>query len=79
MCNWVTMQYSRKMTEHCKPALMKKIKIGIHKKRKSTIKPAIFCSCRMWTQFVYNKLNFRSIFKKIDAYANLIACFINEV
>ena len=25
MCNWVTMMYSRKLTEHCKPAIMKKI------------------------------------------------------
>ena len=24
MCNWVTMLYSRKLTEHCKPAIMKK-------------------------------------------------------
>ena len=26
MCNWVTMLYSRKLTEHCKPAIMKKKK-----------------------------------------------------
>ena len=24
MCNWVTMLYSRKLTEHCKPAMMEK-------------------------------------------------------
>ena len=24
MCNWVTMVYSRKLTEHCKPAIMEK-------------------------------------------------------
>ena len=23
MCNWVTMLYGRKLTEHCKPAIMK--------------------------------------------------------
>ena len=23
MCNWVTMKYSRKLTEHCKPAVIK--------------------------------------------------------
>ena len=37
MCNWVTMLYSRKMTEHCKPAIMEKIKIiikGSQKKEK---------------------------------------------
>ena len=26
MCDWVTLMYSRKMTEHCKPALMGKNK-----------------------------------------------------
>ena len=24
MCNWVTLLYSRKLTEHCKPAIMEK-------------------------------------------------------
>ena len=32
MCNWVTMLGSRKLTEHCKPAIMKKKK-SIKKKR----------------------------------------------
>ena len=27
MCNWVTMLYIRKLTEHSKPAMMEKIKI----------------------------------------------------
>ena len=27
MCDWVTLLYSRKWTEHCKPAIMKRIKI----------------------------------------------------
>jgi len=26
MCNWITMLYSRKLTEHCKPAIMEKNK-----------------------------------------------------
>ena len=26
MCNWVTILYSRKMTEHCKPAIVEKDK-----------------------------------------------------
>ena len=26
MCNWVTMLYSRRLTEHCKPAIMEKNK-----------------------------------------------------
>ena len=32
MCNWVTMLNSRKLTEHCKPAIMKKKKL-LYKKR----------------------------------------------
>ena len=35
MCNWVTLLYSRKLTEHCKPAIMEKIKIIIKKKKKN--------------------------------------------
>ena len=27
MCDWVTLLYSRKLTENCKPAIMEKIKI----------------------------------------------------
>ena len=26
MCDWVIMLYNRKLTEHCKPAIIKKIK-----------------------------------------------------
>ena len=33
MCDWVTMLYSRKPAEHCKPAIMEKIKITILKKK----------------------------------------------
>ena len=33
MCNWVTMLYSRKLTEHHKSTVMKKIKIIIYKKK----------------------------------------------
>jgi len=33
MCNWVTMLYSRKLTEHCKLAIMER-KIIILKKKK---------------------------------------------
>uniref|UniRef100_A0A4X1TZ52 Uncharacterized protein n=1 Tax=Sus scrofa TaxID=9823 RepID=A0A4X1TZ52_PIG len=32
MCDWVTLLYSRKLTEHCKPAIMEKIKIIFLKK-----------------------------------------------
>ena len=31
MCDWVTLLYSRKLTEHCKSAIMEKIKIIIKK------------------------------------------------
>ena len=32
MCDWVTLLYSGILTEHCKPAIMEKIKIVIKKK-----------------------------------------------
>ena len=34
MCDWVTLLYSRKLTEHCKPAIMEKIKIIMKIKKK---------------------------------------------
>ena len=36
MCNWVTTLYRRKLTEHCKPAIMKKKKIITNSKIKNT-------------------------------------------
>jgi len=27
VCDWVTLLYSRKLAEHCKPAIIEKIKI----------------------------------------------------
>ena len=33
MCDWVTLLYSRKLTEHCKPTIMEKIKIQKKKKK----------------------------------------------
>ena len=35
VCDWVTLLYSSKLTEHCKPAIMEKIKIIIKLKKKS--------------------------------------------
>ena len=32
MCDWDPLLYSRKLTEHCKPAIMEKIKIIIKKR-----------------------------------------------
>ena len=29
VCEWVTLLYSRKLTEHCKPRIMEKIKIHL--------------------------------------------------
>ena len=37
MCNWVTLLYSRKLTEHSKPAIMEKIKIIIKRKTKEPL------------------------------------------
>ena len=34
MCDRVTLLYSRKLTEHCKPITMEKIKLILKKKRK---------------------------------------------
>ena len=34
MCNWVNLLYSRKLKEHCKPAIIEKIKIIINEKNK---------------------------------------------
>ena len=35
MCGWVNLLYSRKLSEHCKPAIMEKIKIiKLQKKKK---------------------------------------------
>ena len=39
MCNWVTMLYSRKLTEQCKPAIMEK-----NKNHKKIIKNALLKS-----------------------------------
>ena len=36
MCDWVTTLYSRKLTEHCRQAIMEKIKIIIKLKKKET-------------------------------------------
>ena len=33
MCDWVTLLYSRKLTQHSKPAIMEKTKITILKKK----------------------------------------------
>ena len=39
MCNWVTLLYNRKLTEHCKTAIMEEIQIIIkEKKRKKKTK-----------------------------------------
>ena len=35
MCDWVTVLYSRKLREHCKPAIMEKIKTATKKKKKN--------------------------------------------
>ena len=47
MCNWVTMLYSRKLREHCKPAVMKKVKKHYKplKKTQKTITKSITSCC----------------------------------
>ena len=38
ICNWVTLLYSRKLTEHCKQVIMEKIKIIINKKIEKNVR-----------------------------------------
>ena len=38
MCNWVTMLYGRKLTEHCKPGIMGKNKNHYIKKKEKKLK-----------------------------------------
>ena len=40
MYNWVTMLYSRELTEHCKPAMMEKNKNHFKKEKKKKISSA---------------------------------------
>ena len=51
MCDWVTLPYGRKLTEHCKPAIMEKNKNHYKKikKSKSSLfsKSMIFFFCGM--------------------------------
>ena len=42
MCDWVNMVYSRKQTEHCKPAIMEKIQIIIYIKKGFVLETKIF-------------------------------------
>ena len=35
MCDWITLLYNRKLKEHCKPAIMEKIKIINYKIKKN--------------------------------------------
>jgi len=47
MCDWVTLLYSRKLTEHWKPDIMEKIKIIANGKNKSLLMRS---SCRGTTE-----------------------------
>ena len=41
MCDWVTLLYSRKLTEHCKPTIVEKTKIILKKEKKKNYKMLI--------------------------------------
>ena len=41
MCDWVTLLYSRKLTEHCKPDIAEKIKIVIISKKKNSLQTKV--------------------------------------
>ena len=42
MCDWVTLLYSRKLTEHCKPAMMEIIKRKEKKENNNKKKKTLF-------------------------------------
>ena len=44
-CDWISLLYSRKLTEHYKPAMMEKIKVIIHKKKE--VLNMILTACRL--------------------------------
>ena len=52
MCDWVTMLYSRKLTEHCKPAIMEKSKNHYIKKD--------------FYSFFFSPLTFKNYWRKKD-------------
>ena len=35
MCDWVTLLYSKKLTEYCKPAIMDKVKIVLKQRKEN--------------------------------------------
>ena len=43
MCDWVTLVYSRKLTEHSKPAIMEKNNNNFKKRQKGRGKKKIGC------------------------------------
>ena len=44
ICDWVTLLCNRKLTDHCKPAMMEKIKIIIKKEKKKIKYGNISCT-----------------------------------
>ena len=64
MCNWVTMLYSRKWTDQCKPVIMEKIKIIIKKDN--------FFDCSGDDVTIYNKILRRVPLK----WVNLTPCLL---
>ena len=66
MCNWVTLLYSRKLTEHCKPAIMKKKSLY-----KNNIKLYLWFLDSIWK---YNSvLNFSSLWLLFHTVVGILA------
>ena len=70
MCNWVTLLYSRKLREHCKPAIREKIKTIIKflknqkKKKKERIKSIHFRkNQKLWQHCGCSQLMLDTLFR----------------
>ena len=57
VCDWVTLLYSTKLIEPCKPAIMEKIKIIINKKKEPLYDPATNSWAYIWTKLQFKKIH----------------------
>ena len=75
VCDWIILLYSRKLTEHCKPTLMEKIKKQIESHTPHTEKPKTI----LWSAFIQHSLSYigeRVLFIYILIFIGLGRCGI---